>query len=255
MTTDNLEKFSGRVAQYERYRERYDPDAVLPLLRDWCGLRPDWTVADLGAGTGMLSDVFLANGNRVVAIEPNAEMRAACARLHDGNQSLELRPGTAEATGLEDASVEMVSVGRALHWFDLDRAIREVQRVLKPAGWLAVIALGRSDIGREENLAFEEMLRPFTPDGRGTRAGYAVYERLRQAFAAERFHHAELVGEMQMDREELWGKTLSYSHAPLPGTERFPELEAALVAYYERFQQGGVVTLSTRCWVNAGQFG
>jgi ubiquinone/menaquinone biosynthesis C-methylase UbiE len=252
--SDNVHKFTGRVAEYERYRERYDSATVLPLLHEWCGLSPAWQVADVGAGTGMLSEVFLANGNRVLAVEPNAEMRAACMRTLHAEPLLRVVDGTAEATGLESESVEMVSVGRALHWFAFDSAMREFERVLKPGGWVAVIAMGRAENGREENLAFEELLRPFTPEDQGTRAGYAVYKRLEQAFATGRFHHAEIVGEMEMGWEELRGKTLSYSHAPLPGSERFPELERALVDYYERYQNDGKVTLTTRCWVEAGRF-
>src|ERR1700761_4051618 len=96
----NTERFTGRVAEYARYRERYDPQVVLPLLREWCGLTPEWTVADVGAGTGMLAEVFLANGNRVIAVEPNAEMRAACARELANEPRLEIVAGTGEATGL-----------------------------------------------------------------------------------------------------------------------------------------------------------
>ncbi|WP_144312456.1 hypothetical protein [Terriglobus saanensis] len=64
----HVERFSGRVAEYAQYRERYDPFVALPLLEKWCGLVPDWTVADIAAGTGTLSDVFLANGHRVIAV-------------------------------------------------------------------------------------------------------------------------------------------------------------------------------------------
>ena len=115
----HVERFSGRVEEYARFRERYDPSIILPLLNEWCGLLPEWTIADIAAGTGMLSDVFLANGNRVLAVEPNAEMRGACRELHEGEPQLEIMNGTAEATGLPDASVQMVAVGRALHWLDL----------------------------------------------------------------------------------------------------------------------------------------
>src|SRR5215469_10954297 len=114
----NIRRFDGRVVEYARYRERYAPEVLLPRLREWCGLTPEWTVADVGAGTGMLSDVFLENGNRVVAVEPNVEMREMCIGLHEGASWFEVVNGTAEATGLADSSVEMVAVGRAFHWFD-----------------------------------------------------------------------------------------------------------------------------------------
>ena len=252
--SENIEKFTGRVAAYAEYRERYDPGIVLPLLRDWCGLLPEWTVADVGAGTGMLSDVFLAGGNRVIAVEPNVEMRQACAELHEGNAQLSLIDGTAESTGLEDASVEMVSVGRALHWFDIELAMREFRRVLKPNGWIAVIAFSRAKDGREENEAYEEFLQPFTVNGLGTHVQYSKYERFKDLFAEGEFRHEEVPGEIQMGWDALRGLTLSLSHAPLPEAPEFGTFEEALQKYFARHEKNGFVTLVTRYWISAGRF-
>ena len=72
--SDNTHRFTGRALDYDRYRQRYPSSEVLSRLRAWCGLTPAWLVADIGAGTGMLAEVFLENGNRVLAIEPNPDM-------------------------------------------------------------------------------------------------------------------------------------------------------------------------------------
>jgi SAM-dependent methyltransferase len=250
----NTEKFTGRVSAYVAYRERYDPEIVLPVLREWRVLEPDWLIADIGAGTGMLSDVFLANGNRVLAIEPNAEMRQACAQLHPANPNLSIIDGTAEATGLASASVDVVAVGRALHWFNLEATLPEFRRILKPNGWVIILAFGRSKEGREENIAYEDFLRPFTQDGEGTRVTYAVYQRLKDHFPGDEFHHKEIPGEMSLDWDALRGLTLSLSHAPLPGTPQFAPFEASLTRYFDRYQRDGRLTLTTRYWINAARF-
>jgi SAM-dependent methyltransferase len=250
----NTEKFTGRVDAYVAYRERYDPEIVLPVLHEWCGLPSDWLIADIGAGTGMLSDIFLASGNRVLAVEPNAEMREACARLHPAAPNLSIIDGTAEATGLPDASVDVVAVGRALHWFDLEATLPEFRRILKPQGWVVVLAFGRSKEGREENLAYEDFLRPYTSDGEGTRVTYAVYQRLKELFPGGDFHHKEIPGEMFLDWDALRGLTLSLSHAPLPGTPHSAPFEASLIRYFDKYQQDGKVTLTTRYWINAARF-
>src|SRR5256886_13365351 len=78
--TDAKQRFSNRVADYIRYRPGY-PSAVLDLLRAECGLRPGQVIADVGSGTGFLSELFLKNGNRVFAVEPNEAMRLAGERL------------------------------------------------------------------------------------------------------------------------------------------------------------------------------
>lgn len=252
--TEFSERFTGRVAEYAQYRERYEPEIVLPLLREWCGLNPEWCVADIGAGTGMAGDLFRANGNRVIAIEPNAEMRAACQSLHSGDAMFNVVEGTAEATGLSDASVEMIVVGRALHWFNVEAAFREFRRILKPHGWVAILAAGRAEDGREENVAFRQFLQAGTGRNLFLEPLLGVYLRLDALFAGGRFLHAEAHGEMHLVWDALRGLALSLSHAPLPDSEAFPSFEAGLRDFFNRYQENGKVILRTRTYVNAGQF-
>jgi len=252
--TVHSKRFTRKAADYARYRERYDPDVVLPLLRNWCGLRPDWCVADVGAGTGMTGDLFRANGNRVIAVEPNDEMRAACASLHAADASFTVVDGSAEATGLADASIEMVSAGRALHWFDVGRAFSEFQRILKPAGWVTILACGRTEDGREENLTYKKLLQTHTNRDLFQDPLLAVYQQLDALFAGGRFFHTEVPGEMKFDWDSLRGLTLSLSHTPMPDSAAFPAFEAELRSYFDRYEQQGHVTMTARTWVNAGQF-
>lgn len=250
----NVTRFDGRAIDYDRYRERYDANVVLPLLRAWCNLTPDWSIADVGAGTGMLADVFLANGNRVIAVEPNEEMRAMCAQLHEGASSLEIREGTGENTGLPDASVDAIVVGRALHWFDITRAMIEFRRVLRPGGWVIVLALGRTEEGREENGALEQVLRTASRINTDTHAAYAVYGKLPAVFDGGEFHHKVILGEMSFDWESLRGMVLSLSHSPRVTSPEFPEFERELREFFDRYSRDGVVKLESRYWINAGRF-
>ncbi len=253
-TLENAAKFSGKSVDYAKYREPYDPELILPLLRTWCGLTPSWTIADVGAGTGMLADVFRANGNSVIAVEPNAEMLTMCAHLHSADPFFRVTAGSAEETGLPDASVEMVSVGRALHWFSVEAALREFRRILKPGGWVAIVAAGREGSGSAENDAIEALLQKWSGRQQSTRAGYRVYEQLDGLFAGGVMHHAEAPGSMHLNWEALRGLMLSISHAPLPESPHFAEFEAALREIFDRYEQRGTLSLVTRCWLNAGRF-
>lgn len=249
----SVRRFDGKVAEYALYRERYSPEIVLPILRAACGLQSDWIVADIGAGTGMLSDVFLANGNRTIAVEPNVEMRQTCRQLHEGNPLLEIADGTAEDTGLPSSSVDMVSAGRAMHWFDREKAMTEFRRILKPEGWVAIIAFGRTEDGRQENIAFEQLLRDFSPGHADTHAGYNVYRHLEFDLPHD-FHHEEILGEMPLSWNELLGMTLSLSHSPSKSSPEYPAFEQELQAYFERFASEGKLILKTRYWINVGRF-
>jgi len=251
----HVERFNGRAEEYARFRKRYDPSIILPLLREWCGLLPEWTVADIAAGTGMLSDVLLANGNRVIAIEPNAKMREVCTQLHEGDLQLAIMNGTAESTGLSGASVEMVTVGRALHWFDFNAAMREFRRVLRPGGWVAVIAFGRMDTESQENIAYENLFRPYTGSREGTSASHAVYRKLERAFEGGEFHQVQIPGVMKLGWVELRGLTLSLSYSPLPESDEFGPFEVELRRFFDQYERNGGVTLATSYWINAGRFG
>lgn len=249
----NVHRFDGLAQTYANYRERYAPEIVLSRLRDWCGLTPKWTIADIGAGTGMLADVFLANGNRVLAVEPNAGMRRMCAELHAGDARLTMVDGTAEVTGIADGSAEMVAVGRALHWFDVPRAMEEFRRILKPDGWVAIVAFGRSMEGREENAEFEKVLGERVAQKVDIGAVRKIYDKVREILPQD-FRHEEIHGTMTLTWDELYGMAMSMSSAPRPGDVLHVPFEQGFREYFEHYAVGGVVTLDTRYWINVGRF-
>jgi SAM-dependent methyltransferase len=126
--------FARAATEYERGRPGYPAEAVAVLR-----LRPGMRVLDLAAGSGKLTRPLLEAGAEVIAVEPVAEMRAA---LPSGARALD---GTAEAIPLEAATVGLVTVGQAFHWFDGDAALREIHRVLAPGGRLALVWNRRFD--------------------------------------------------------------------------------------------------------------
>jgi ubiquinone/menaquinone biosynthesis C-methylase UbiE len=252
--TPNTERFSGRVAEYERYRQRYQAQQILPLLRDWCGLTPQVRVADIGAGTGMLAEVFLENGNEVVAIEPNEEMRAVCETLTERWPKLSVADATAEQTGLVDSSIDLISVGRAFHWFDRARALEEFRRILKPGGWVTLISAGRSREKSPQAAAFEQLLVDHGTDRNYVRGGYRVHEQLDELFPAGEVRRAEIAGAQQLTREEFIGQTMSFSVVPLPGHPKHEGMLSALQDFFTRYAREGLITIPTICWVTCGRF-
>ena len=132
------ERFTDRVADYVRARPSYPPQVITCLVED-CDLTPTWCIADIGAGTGLLSALFLQHGNTVHAVEHNAAMRAAVVAALGENPRFIPVAGSAEATTLPAQSVELIVAGQAFHWFDPDKARREFQRLLKPSGFVALV--------------------------------------------------------------------------------------------------------------------
>jgi SAM-dependent methyltransferase len=126
--------FSAGAELYERARPSYPVEAVA-WMAERTGLGPGMTVVDVGAGTGKLTRLLPRAGARVIAVEPLPEMRA---QLVEVMPDVEVLDGTAEDLPLADASAEVIVVAQAFHWFDLDRALPELHRVLRPGGMLAV---------------------------------------------------------------------------------------------------------------------
>lgn len=249
---DNTQRFSQRVEDYERYRPRYPADAVRERLRRWCGLEPAWRAADVGAGTGMLSEVFLENGNQVTAIEPNQEMRAACERLQQRWPGLRVVDATAEQTGLADNSVELVAAGRAFHWFDTDRALPEFRRVLVPDGWVGLISIGRGKDESAQGKAFERLLIERCTDYAAVRGGYLIHERLAALFPRE-LHQEQLPGEELLTWDQFFGQNMSASIAPTRDDPRYPAFEEGMREHFATFAEGGLLRVKTACWVAAGR--
>lgn len=145
--------------RYERGRPDY-PAAAIDAIADRCGLRPGRTVLDLAAGTGKLTRLLVPTGAAVLAVEPVREMRSELERRVPGIAAL---GGTAERIPLADRYVDAVAVGQAFHWFDADAALREIHRVLKPGGGVAVIWNARDERDALQ-AALSEIIDPLEGD-------------------------------------------------------------------------------------------
>jgi SAM-dependent methyltransferase len=201
-------RFHDRAKDYARYRPGYPADAVDALLQ---GLPRECTVADVGAGTGILSRLLAARGAYVLAVEPNAAMRAAATPHPDVQWS----DGTAEATGLSNASVDLVTVAQAFHWVDVPPTVREFARILRPHGRLAILWNRRS---REDpfTLGYRAVLEDMDAEAPAERSQFdpAV------VIAADRFHSLrklEFVNAQRLTEEQLLGRARSTSTVPLTG--------------------------------------
>jgi SAM-dependent methyltransferase len=214
--------FDAAAEDYERGRPGY-PGAVADWIVSTAHLAPGSTVVDLAAGTGKLTRLLPPSGARVVAVEPVAGMRAQLQSLLSGVEALE---GTAESLPLEDDSADAVTVAQAFHWFDGDRALPEIHRVLRPGGRLLVI-WNRRDIEAEVQAEFNRIVNAARGDTPSHSTGH-----WRQAF--ERSH---LFGPLQtrefsnrqvLDVEGVVARGLSVSFVARLGPEEKDRKAAAL---------------------------
>src|ERR1044071_6122749 len=157
------ERFSDRVENYARHRPGY-PREILKLLSGKHGLRSDAIVADIGSGTGVSRELFLANGNTVFAVEPHGAMRQAAQDRLGGNPRFKSICGSAEQTALADASVDWVAAFQAFHWFDWTVARREFARILRSSGHVVLVWNERKTDSSPFLVAYEQLLLQFATD-------------------------------------------------------------------------------------------
>lgn len=231
-------RFSDRADDYARYRPTYPLeaiDAVVALLP-----RGEAVVADVGAGTGISSRQVAEQGGgrvRVVAVEPNAAMRAAAA----ADPRVTFVDGTAEHTGLTTASVDAVLCAQAFHWFRHDEALAEFHRVLKPGGTVCLLWNDR-DEGDPLTAGYGRAI--LEASGQHPAAKRVDYHeplkasRLFHGFAERHFAHTQ-----KLTLEGFIGRATSASYCPREG-EAWDRLRAELTAMHARHADGqGVVAM------------
>jgi len=242
-------RFSNRVADYVRYRPGY-PVEIVDLLRNECGLMKNSVIADIGSGTGKLSELFLKFGCPVFGIEPNKEMREAGEQMNFPNfTSVD---AAAEATTLPARSVDFITAGQAFHWFDHAQCRAEFLRILKPGGWTVIIWNDRRSDTTPFLADYERLLAEFGTDyaqasHRRTdkpeviRAFFGVEPRFKKFSQTQRF-----------DFEGIKGRLLSSSYAPAAGQPKHEEMLAALKQIFEARQENGAIAFEYETHVYYG---
>jgi ubiquinone/menaquinone biosynthesis C-methylase UbiE len=248
---DSKERFSSRVDDYVRYRPGY-PDALVSMvvrlvrpLRPLREARPGEAahVVDVGAGTGILTARLLAllgPDARVTGIEPNRAMRSAAERSLGADARFESLGTSAEATGLPDASADLVVAAQAFHWFDPPRARVEFARILKPDGIVALIWNQRRD--SPLNRDYEEMLDRLAPDYAGVReSDRAAEPKIRSFFAPDSPRQAVFDNEQRFDEAGLKGRLLSSSYCPAAGDPNHDAIMKRASEIFRAHESSGAV--------------
>ncbi len=243
MTSLNpTQRFSSRVEDYARYRPSYPPE-VLQTLRQDCALTPQAVIADVGSGTGILSELFLRNGNRVFGVEPNPPMRQAGERLLQAYPQFVSVASTAEQTPLPDHSVDFITAGQAFHWFDAAQARQEFVRILVPGGWV-VLLWNERQVGTSPFLqAYEQLLQDYSLDYETSRHRNFDVKTIAAFFEPSPFRQSVFANRQVLDYESLEGRLRSSSYTPEAGHPRYQPMLDTLKRIFDAYQVEGRVNM------------
>jgi SAM-dependent methyltransferase len=247
------ERFSDRAQAYAAARPGYPLEIATELMRLF-GLPPAAVVADLGSGTGLSCEPFLRAGLTVIGVEPNDAMRAAGDRQLASFGAFRSVKGTAEATALADASVDLVIAAQAAHWFEPRAAGAEARRILKRPPHAALVWNDRVSGGDPFAEGYEALL---------VEHGGAEYARVRHRHAhhdlvAAFFGHGgyrelRFDNPTQLDFDTLAQRLDSASYVPRADTPAYAPMMAALRRLFEATQADGRVSMVYETRVFAGQ--
>jgi ubiquinone/menaquinone biosynthesis C-methylase UbiE len=249
-TTDPTQRFTDRVSNYVKFRPGYPPE-VMQHLAQACHLNEQSVIADIGSGTGIFTKLLLDADYTVYAVEPNESMRASAEQQLARYAKFISANGTAEATTLEDESMDAIVCAQAFHWFNNAETKKEFSRILKTGGKAALIWNNRQIDADEFAIAYELLLRQGTND-----YGKVNHQNLKKAdfdaFFSNEYQLAKFTNEQVFGVDGLIGRAFSSSYVPAQDTEKGQAFMTALRALFDRYQVDGHVKFHYQTEVYTG---
>jgi SAM-dependent methyltransferase len=178
--------FTGLATDYAKFRPGYAPQVATALLGYLGREAAQVDAADVGAGTGIWTRILAARGlHSIVAVEPNDDMRGQGVETSRGTP-VEWRKGTAEMTGLDAGSVDLLTMASSFHWADFEVACREFHRVLRPGGIFCALWNPRLIEANPLLVEIEAKITELKPDVRRVSSGRSgLTDRLTELLAAQ----------------------------------------------------------------------
>jgi len=247
---NSISRFTGRAGNYAKYRPSY-PEQIIPLLEKKINFDASKDIADVGCGTGILSRVFLNNGNLVFGVEPNGEMRAMAEKLLGKFINFISVNGAAENTMLAPHCADIITVGQAFHWFDLKKTKSEFKKVLKKDGYVVLVWNERTN-GTPFMKALNAILKSLNKEYEEAEKNHADTKLLKTFFGTEKIHANSFPHYQMLDLAGLRGRVQSISYVPEKGDEH-NRVMRELKDIFDRFNNGGMVKIEYKTKVFAGK--
>lgn len=241
--SDPTQRFSDRAETYVQYRPSYPP-ALIARMVERAHLIGDSTLADIGSGTGILTALLLPVVKRVYAVEPNAAMRGAAEAALGGDSRFTSVAAPAEATTLEAASIDLITVAQAFHWFDQRACRREFARILRLAGMVGLIWNERQTDATPFMADYERLLKTKATDYDQLKHSRVDEVAIRAFFQPGTFEKIEARNDQAFDLPGVVGRALSTSYVPNVGQPGHEAFITELKRIFQQHARHGQVILS-----------
>ena len=244
-------RFDARAAAYRKGRPGYPAEAARWVVAE-CGWRAGDYIAELGAGTGQFTGLLLSEGLRVLAIEPNDDMRAALEHTMGGRNGFNAHSGHAEDTRLPPASMAGVVAAQAFHWFDPAAAAAECRRIAAPESPAAVLWNMRRTAGDAFHRAYEQFLQDWGTDYEAASAAWNDRDRLQVFYGGGHFSTTSFEHAQTLDEAGLFARIASCSYMPGVDDRQYEAMRDAAKELFADHADDGQVRLIYDCVCHAG---
>ncbi|MBV8098428.1 MAG: class I SAM-dependent methyltransferase [Verrucomicrobia bacterium] len=231
---DSTERFSDRVENYAKFRPDY-PDALIRFVQE--RLPAPAAIADIGSGTGILSDQLLGAGYTVFGVEPNEPMRLEAERRLGSHPRFRSVIGTAEATTLGPSSVGAITCAQSFHWFDRKRSRDEFGRILRRPK--LVILIWNERVSGDLMEEYDQILQESAPEYRRVGRRNVTDADIADFAAPDPVELLYFAHGQRLDREGFIGRVLSSSYVPNVGQPGHEPIMNKMHAFFDKHAQSG----------------
>jgi ubiquinone/menaquinone biosynthesis C-methylase UbiE len=244
-------RFSNRVDYYIKFRPGYPIELVTYLTNEGI-LKNNDIIADIGSGTGKLSELFLKEGNTVYGVEPNQEMREAGEKLLGNYKNFISIDAVAEDTTLQANSIDIITAAQAFHWFDPVKTKFEFRKILKNYGWILLIWNTWENIKSDFTKEYKRLLIEYGTDYKEVRNLNQTQD-LIENFLGRDYNFKKFKNVQLLDEDGFKGRLLSASYAPMENDSGFEKMMEKLMKIYKKYNNNGLIEFEYETVIYSGR--
>jgi ubiquinone/menaquinone biosynthesis C-methylase UbiE len=249
---DPLKKFTDRVDDYAKNRPTY-PTSILTYFLEQKIIACNTIVADIGSGTGHFTKLLVKIADRIYGVEPNQAMRQKAVDLLTPYPNSIILNGSAEQTGLDYQSIDIITIAQAFHWFDIQGIQKEFARILKPQGWIIILWNERNKEDDPFGIAYDQLLLRECPKYLNSPHRSLNREKIREFFQTDSINYKMFHHEQILSLEGFLGRSFSSSYTPKKQNPKYPAFVAKLENLFWNYAKNNKVTFNYTTHVYYGQ--
>lgn len=250
-----MKKFDNIATIYDKYRPTYPIELINNVIEKCHFNDKNIQIADIGAGTGIFTQMLINDGREIIAIEPNKDMRDVLIKKFEDNNSVEVIDGSAENTNIKNNKMDLVTVAQAFHWFDMEKFRNECKRILQPQGKIFIVW---NKINMENKIVRQMKEIDYKYSNQYQEVNTILQKeeidnKIEQFFQHKKYEKIILNNDIEYDEKSFIGYNLSKSYSLRNTDNKYLEYIQAFKDLFDKYQNNGVISISNQIYGYLGE--